>query len=193
MESERNPGATLKDMFQLTRRHMPSIEMVRLLDMVVFHVLTCNTDAHAKNYSIMIRGNGVSLSPMYDVMCGEVWGSITKNHAQKIAGESRGDCLKRKHWLRFAQDCGLNPSQVLERVGTMAKAAMAEAQVAASEVAAMPAGSHAVVEQARQAVERRAQVVFARLQELEDEPEDQKEAFAFRAIDTTSCNSGPTH
>jgi hypothetical protein len=42
----------------------------------------------------MIRGNGVSLSPLYDVMCGEVWASITKKLAQKIADESGGERLK---------------------------------------------------------------------------------------------------
>jgi serine/threonine-protein kinase HipA len=46
------------------------IEIVRLLDMVIFNVLVCNTDAHAKNYAIMIRAGAVSLAPMYDVMCG---------------------------------------------------------------------------------------------------------------------------
>jgi hypothetical protein len=65
-------GPTLKDMFEVTRRHMPPTDIVRLLDMVVFNVLACNTDAHAKNYSIMIRGNGASLAPMYDVMCGAI-------------------------------------------------------------------------------------------------------------------------
>ena len=170
------PGPTLKDMFQLTREHMPSIDIVRLLDMVVFNVLACNTDAHAKNYSIMIRGNGVSLAPMYDVMCGEVWENITKNLAQKIAGESRGDYLNGKHWVRFARECGLNPSQVLDRVGLLAKAAIAEAQAAAFEVAAMPAGTHATIEQARRAVERRAEVIFAQLQELGAEPEVEQAA-----------------
>ena len=165
------PGPTLKDMFQVTRGHMPSIDIVRLVDMVVFNVLVCNTDAHAKNYSIMIRGNGISLAPMYDVMCGEVWENITKNLAQKIAGESRGECVKGTHWLLFARECGLNASQVLDRVGALAKAAMAEAQAAASEVAAMPAGTHAIIEQARQAVERRARAIIAQLQELNAEPE----------------------
>jgi serine/threonine protein kinase HipA of HipAB toxin-antitoxin module len=47
-------------------RHLPPTEIVRLLDMVVFNVLACNTDAHAKNYSIMLRGSGASLAPMYD-------------------------------------------------------------------------------------------------------------------------------
>ena len=87
-------GPTLKDMFEVTRRHMPPTDIVRLLDMVVLNVLACNTDAHAKNYSIMIRGNGASLAPLYDVMCGEVWENVTKNLAQTIAGESRGDHLK---------------------------------------------------------------------------------------------------
>ena len=87
-------GPTLKDMFELTRRHMPSTDIVRLLDMVVLNVLACNTDAHAKNYAIMIRGNGASLAPMYDVMCGEVWENVTKNLAQKIGGTGRGDDLQ---------------------------------------------------------------------------------------------------
>jgi len=164
-------GPTLKDMFQLTRRHMPSIDIGRLLDMLVFNVLTCNTDAHAKNYSIMIRGNGISLAPIYDAMCGEVWQNVTKKLAQKIAAESRGDCLKGKHWLQLARECGLNPSQVLDRVGALAQGVVAEAQAAASDVAAMPAGKHVTLDQTREAVEQRAKVIFARLQELDAEPQ----------------------
>jgi serine/threonine-protein kinase HipA len=48
-------GPGLKDIFELTRRRMSSLDILRLLDMVVLNVLVCNTDAHAKNYSIMIR------------------------------------------------------------------------------------------------------------------------------------------
>jgi serine/threonine-protein kinase HipA len=163
-------GPTMKDMFELTRRHLSSIDILHLLDMVVFNVLACNTDAHAKNYSIIIRGNGASLAPIYDVLCGEVWDSVTKNLAQKIAGESRGDYLKGRHWQRFARECGLNPREVLDRVGTLAKSVMVEADAAASEVAAMPAGTHVMLDQTRQAVERRARVLIAQLQELEGEP-----------------------
>jgi serine/threonine-protein kinase HipA len=163
-------GPTLKDMFETTRRHLPPTDIVRLLDMVVFNILACNTDAHAKNYSIMIRGNGASLAPMYDVMCGEVWQSVTRNLAQKIAGENRGDNLNVKHWQQFARECGLNPRQVLDRVGVMAKTAMVEAEIAAAEVAAMPAGAHPILDQTRQAVERRASLVLTQLRELDDGP-----------------------
>jgi serine/threonine-protein kinase HipA len=157
-------------MFEITRRYMPTTEIVRLLDMVVINLLVCNTDAHAKNYSIMIRGNGVSLAPMYDVMCGKVWKNVTKSLAQKIAGESRGDDLKGGHWQRFARECGLNPKQVLDRVATLANCVIAEAEAAASEVGAMPAGTHEILEQTRQAVEGRARALLGHLREMGDEP-----------------------
>ena len=164
------PGPALKDMFELTRRIMPPTDVVRLLDMVVVNVLVCNTDAHAKNYSIMIRGNGVSLAPLYDVMCGEVWENVTKNLAQKIGGKSRGDYINGRDWQLFAHECGLNPKQVIDRVGALAKSVISEAEGAQSEVAAMPAGGHAILDQVREAVERRARTLLAQLQELGGDP-----------------------
>jgi serine/threonine-protein kinase HipA len=149
----------------VTRQRLAATEIVRLLDLVILNVLCANTDAHAKNYSIMIRGNGASLAPAYDIMCGEVWGGVTKNLAQKIAGKSRCDDLHAKDWQRFARDCGLNPKQVLDRVAELAKAAIAEAEAASAEVAAMPAGPHEILEPAREAIERRACRLLAQLQE----------------------------
>jgi len=162
-------GPTLKDMFDITLRFMPPTEIVRLLDTVIFNLLACNSDAHAKNYSIIIRASNASLAPIYDVMCGEVWENVTKNLAQKIAGISRGDQLNRMHWQQFARECGLNPKQVVDRIDTFAKSAIAEAELAASEVAAMPAGDNPILDRTRQAVERRAQRLLSQLHELEDE------------------------
>lgn len=164
-------GPTLKDMFAVTRRHLPPTDIVRLLDMIVVNVLACNTDAHAKNYSIMIRGNGASLAPLYDIMCGEVWTTVTKFFAQRIAGIGRGDELTGAHWQRFARECGLNPKQVLDRVAILAKSALAEAEATAAEVAAMPAGTHPILEPTRKAIEGRALALLAGLQDVGEEPE----------------------
>jgi serine/threonine-protein kinase HipA len=158
-------GPTLKDMFEVTRRRLPATEIIRLLDLVVLNILCCNTDAHAKNYSIMIRGNGASLAPIYDIMCGEVWGNVTKNLAQTVAGKSRGNDLTGRDWQRFARECGLNPRQAVDRVAALAKSAIAEAEAAASEVAAMPAGSHELLGPTRHAIERRACCLLAQLEE----------------------------
>jgi serine/threonine-protein kinase HipA len=182
-------GPTLKEMFELIRRHLPPTDVVGLLDMVVFNVLACNTDAHAKNYSIMIRGNGASLAPIYDVMCGEVWKGVTKSFAQKIAGEGRGDCLKGSHWQLFARECGLNPKQVVERVGALAKLALAEADAAAAEVAAMPAGHHEVLNEARRCVEMRAHAILAQSQEAKDRPA----SAAKYELDTAMPSGASTH
>ena len=163
-------GPTLKEMFELTRRHMLSSDIVRLLDLIIFNVLACNTDAHAKNYSIILRGNGASLAPMYDVMCGEVWENVTKKMVQKIGGATQADHLTGRHWQQFANECSLNPRQVLDRVAALAKSVIAEAGMAESEVAAMPAGGHAILYETRQAIERRARAVLAQLQEFGDGP-----------------------
>lgn len=174
-ESNRSgiPGPTLADMFDVARRLMLPTEIVRLLDMVVFNVIACNTDAHAKNYSIMINANRISLAPLYDVMCGRVWEHVTRTLAHSIAGSNRGEHLKGRHWVRFARDCGLGARQVLSRVRILARAAIAEAPAAADDVAGMPAGDHPVLGQARQAVEDRARRLLLQLDELTEDPEEE--------------------
>jgi serine/threonine-protein kinase HipA len=162
-------GPTLNEMFAATRRLMSATDIVRLLDMVIFNVIVGNTDAHAKNYSIMINAGGASLAPLYDVMCGQVWNHVTKNMAQKIAGHNRSEDLTRTDWQRFANECGLGQRQVLARVRALAESAVAHAKAAASAVLAMPAGGHPVLEAARHAVEQRA---LALLNQLDLSEED---------------------
>ncbi len=169
-------GPTLRDMFERTRQLMPPNNILRLLDMVIFNVITCNTDAHAKNYSIMISAGGLSLAPLYDVMCGEIWEYVTKNLAQKIAGKNRGDHLKGRHWQRFARECGLGAPQVLARVRTLTQSAAAEAEAAAAEVVAMPAGGHVALDRTRKAIEQRVRTLLAQLDEMERESGDQPES-----------------
>jgi serine/threonine-protein kinase HipA len=169
-------GPTLKDMFDATRRLAPPTEIVKLLDMLVFNVIACNTDAHAKNYSLMVRASGASLAPIYDVMCGEVWENVTKNLAQKIAGKNRGEHLKGRHWQRFAKECGLNPRQVLARVATLAEEAQAAAAAAAEDVGKMPAGKHPLLRQTANAITKRALTIGRQIKETESEPDRDDEA-----------------
>ena len=84
-----------------------------------------------------------------------------------VAGQSRADQLAGEHWQRFALECGLNPKQVIDRVGALAKLAISEAGAAEFEVAAMPAGRHPIVDETRLAVERRARALLAQLQDSE--------------------------
>ncbi len=47
-------GPTLVEMFALTRNAMAAPDVLGLLDYVIFNVIACNTDAHAKNYSLIV-------------------------------------------------------------------------------------------------------------------------------------------
>lgn len=157
------PGPTLAQMFALTRRRMRAPDILSLLDYVVFNVLACNTDAHAKNYSLLISGRGVSLAPIYDIMCAAAWSNVTRNMAQKIAGKSRGEHLKRRHWQRFAADTGLNASRTVARVEALAKTVLAKTASTAKEVAALPTGDHPLMPRFVEALETRARAILSGL------------------------------
>lgn len=163
-------GPTLADMFALTRNAMGGRDVLALLDHVLFNILVCNTDAHAKNYSIMVSGRGFALAPIYDVMCAAAWDGVTRNLAQKIAGKNRGEHLKRRHWLAFAAECGLNPAALLHRVAELARKVLAEAQPAADAVAAMPAGTHVLMPRFVEAIQARARAVLTGLDETDQPP-----------------------
>jgi serine/threonine-protein kinase HipA len=86
------------------------------------------------------------------------------------AAKYGGGDLNGRHWQQFARECGLNPRQVIDRIGVLAKSAIAEARVVESEVAAMPAGGLEILKQTRQAVERRARALLDQLQDSGNEP-----------------------
>lgn len=160
-------GPTLVDMFTLTRSAMGARDVLSLLDYVIFNVITCNTDAHAKNYSLMISGRGFELAPIYDVMCAAAWPNVTRNLAQKIAGKNRGEHLKRRHWERFALDCGLNPTAILGRVDELTAMVLKELDAAVADVNAMPAGTHPLMPEFKAAIAARAHALRSGLSEAE--------------------------
>lgn len=160
-------GPTLVDMFALTRNAMSARDVLGLLDYLIFNVIACNTDAHAKNYSLMISGQGFSLAPMYDVMCASAWPNVTRNLAQKIADKNRGEHLKGRHWERFAAQCGLNPTRTLKRVEEVARLSIKNLDAADSRVADMPAGTHAMMPEFKNAILTRANAVLSGLKETE--------------------------
>lgn len=183
-------GPTLADMFAVTRNAMRAPDLLHLLDQAVFNILCCNTDAHAKNYSLMVTGQGFRLAPIYDVMCGAVWDNVTKNLAQKIAGKNRGDHLKRRHWHAFARDCGLNPTRTVTRVEALARQVQARVGEAVTAVEAMPAGGHAILPVARQAIEARVKAVLAGLEDAsEGDADTEPSASATRPSKPTSQKS----
>jgi serine/threonine-protein kinase HipA len=114
----------------------------------------------------MITGRGFHLAPIYHVMCADAWDGVTRDLAQKIAGKNRGEHLKRRHWQRFAADCGLNATRAVARVQSLANLVLRNTAAAAREAEAMPAGGHTLLPEFSAAIERRARAVLAGIEDV---------------------------
>ena len=182
-------GPTLSDIFVLTRNAMTAADTLRLLDHVIFNICVCNTDAHAKNYSLLISGQGFAMAPLYDVLCAAAWDGITRNLAQKIAGKNRGEHLKRRHWERFATECGLNPTRTVARTKALANLILAKIKAAIAEVEAMPAGTHVMLPEFHKAIVTRCRAVLLGIEDRSTGGDERTEAAAAPLPSTNK----PTH
>ena len=90
----------------------PIVAARTLLRQIAFAFLTCNGDAHAKNFSILERGGEFRVSPAYDLPSTHVYGDTSM--ALPIQGRSRED-IGRKDFIACGEHCGV-PRKATERV-----------------------------------------------------------------------------
>ena len=140
-------GPTALDMIAVARNTMKGPALLSLLDYLVFNIIVCNTDAHAKNYSMLITAKGSSIAPIYDVVCTQVWDRITNNLAQSVDGRNRGDHIKRRHWQRFAESAGFNAKSMINRINALLDIVERLIPEARQIVGKLPAGDHVVLTQ----------------------------------------------
>lgn len=143
------------DMLTVARNTMPVPEVIKLLDYIIFNVAICNTDAHAKNYSLIITANRPRLAPLYDVNCTQVWSGITSNMFQSIAKKNRGAHLKRRHWEELAKEAGFNAPSMIKRIRGLLNRIDEQIGNARQAVTAMPAGDHAILDQVEKTIRER--------------------------------------
>jgi serine/threonine-protein kinase HipA len=131
-------GPTPEQIIGLLREHVrpPSAarrSVGRFVDALAFNWIIAGTDAHAKNYSVLLAGAQVRLAPMYDVASALPYDDMylpKLRMAMRIGGEYQIERISRRHWLRFAADNGLDPDATVARVDDLAAgtpAAMADA------------------------------------------------------------------
>ena len=101
-----------------TGRDLPPTDAISLLDQFIFNILIANTDAHAKNHSLLLPvGANPRLAPLYDVLTALPWPHVIQYFAQNIAGKKRklGDIAAR-HWDAIAEAAGYRSADVRKRV-----------------------------------------------------------------------------
>jgi serine/threonine-protein kinase HipA len=116
---EADGGPTLSDEFQLLRDvGGPTLarDINALLDAAVLNFVIGNSDAHAKNFALLYRDLGIAeLAPLYDLVCTNVYPSLTKRMAMAIGGVEDPDAVDLSAWEQQIDDAGLG-RQAVRRV-----------------------------------------------------------------------------
>jgi serine/threonine-protein kinase HipA len=116
-------GPTLTDCFELLRKtaSRPAVEILKLLDAVIFNVIVGNADAHGKNFSLLYEETGPRLAPLYDLLSTVVYPDLSSKFAMKIGEKSAIEELDAKAWEAFAKECGLGFPLVRRRIIQMSE------------------------------------------------------------------------
>jgi serine/threonine-protein kinase HipA len=115
---EKEGGPSLAACFEMVTRYCarPAKDRLEIISWVIFNYIVGNADAHAKNLSLLIAPEGISLAPFYDLVSTAVYRGLTPNLAMKIGGENRPEWIQERHWKAFAEASGANPRIVWQRM-----------------------------------------------------------------------------
>lgn len=128
----------------------------RLFDAMVFNVSAANTDAHAKNYSILLNAEHAELAPLYDLGTHLAYPATQAlASAMKVGDEYRLDWITTSDFLKVGRRLQISDDEGEARVDAI-RAGLAGAFADVAETIASP-DERAIADAIAAAVERRAQ------------------------------------
>src|SRR6202041_2344857 len=121
---QQDGGPGVPDIVALNRRvgSEPDTDVERFLDANAFNWLIGGTDAHAKNYSLLIgAGDEVRLSPLYDLSSQLPYPELIEQRvAMKIGDHYDIPLIGFTEWQLLASACAVNPEILLNRLRHLA-------------------------------------------------------------------------
>lgn len=125
-QAEGGPSPRDIALFLRQHSHRPADDVAAFVDALAFSWLIAGTDAHAKNYSLLIGAAGrVRLAPLYDqasLLSYPDFNPHKTKLAMKIGGAYRLRDIGRRQWEKLAIELGLDASEGCARVRAMAEA-----------------------------------------------------------------------
>ncbi|AMM20204.1 hypothetical protein AX769_08540 [Frondihabitans sp. PAMC 28766] len=116
-DSDTKYGVTAKQVIELLLRHDAGLasgyESVRQL---AFNTAIGNSDAHAKNYSVLLRPDGLTLAPLYDSLPTRLWPGYDEKLAMRVSGAAYPQAVTLDHWVKLAKKSGLDRDRVADDV-----------------------------------------------------------------------------
>ncbi|HOW63885.1 MAG TPA: type II toxin-antitoxin system HipA family toxin [Candidatus Paceibacterota bacterium] len=133
-------GPSIQQCFELLRAvsSTPVIDLQALLDAVIFNWLIGNQDAHAKNFSLLYRGEIWSslqtrLAPLYDLICTVYYPELSPKLAMKIGGDYVSERVGPANFERMAEEAGLAKPITKQRVKKVAESVISKLPAVSSE------------------------------------------------------------
>lgn len=124
-ENEGGPGA--RAIIDLIRTFSGRAEedVQRFVDALAFNWLIGGTDAHAKNYAMLIGAEGrARLAPLYDIasILPYEFDLQKIRSAMKIGGEYRFRGIGLRQWRKLARELRLDADRLMTRIGDLSRA-----------------------------------------------------------------------
>jgi serine/threonine-protein kinase HipA len=122
-QNEGGPG--IREIVELIRTFSgnPVEDVATFMDSIVFNWVIVGTDAHAKNYALLIGAGGrVRLAPLYDLASALPYDQIDINCAKlsmRIGGEYRFRNIQTRHWRKMAEEIRLDSENMLQRLNRL--------------------------------------------------------------------------
>lgn len=100
----------------------PEMDKHYFMEALFFNWLVLGTDAHAKNYSLMLgKGSQVMLAPLYDISSYLPYTKdpTRENLAMKIMTKKQAGEIRREHWQRLAERANMNVANAMAALDGM--------------------------------------------------------------------------
>ena len=122
-------GPSLVNCFDLIRdaSSAPALDLIAMLDAVIFNLLIGNHDAHAKNFSLLyMPDRSVRLAPLYDLVSTVYYEELTNKMAMKIGKHPESALIRPEDVDQFAADAGLGAALARARIPALANRLLEE-------------------------------------------------------------------
>jgi len=114
-------GPLLADCVRLLREWStaPVLDIIGLIDGLIFNMLIGNADAHGKNYSLLYPDGKRQLAPFYDLVCTRAWPEVSDQLSMRIGGCKTLREIRAEHWQKMAGETGLGWPMIRERISVL--------------------------------------------------------------------------
>lgn len=163
---ENQGGPSASQIIALLSQHsaQPSTDVKAFVEALAFNWVIAGTDAHAKNYSMLIAGSEqIRLAPLYDISSILPYPKSVDPRkatmAMKIGGEYKLSRIDAFRWERFANENRLSPQDIKGSIVSMAERLPGAVSIVAQRVTD-DGMSHPILDRLSESLNTRAELIL---------------------------------